>query len=429
MGKIQSFFIGHHLRAAEDDFERAKIQLIFNFFIFYFIISICFIPYIFYYKIRAFTYINLGLYLMYIMPFAMLKFFRSYESASFVLSFSIVLSASFNSVFNNGLLTPNISVWFFIAVAFGAYVMRTRYTVALVVIMYICLSVIDWLKYNNRLFINPYFSEKANLNATPFIMVVTFPLILMLFIEYVRSKRRAISSFKTALREKDTILGKVAHDLRNPIGGAISCIDLYKLDKQQGKTQEGDRFLDFARESCERALGHIEELLDASALRDVSTRLLTVESVRVSPFVQSIIEGYIPRARKKSIVLTFETESDDVTASINLLKFSRVIENVIANAIKFTPDNGTISVNVSRDEHRACIRIADSGIGIPTELQANLFEEFTPSARPGTKNERSTGLGMSITKKIVELHGGQIWFDSEEGQGTTFYIALPSDQD
>ena len=94
--------------------------------------------------------------------------------------------------------------------------------------------------------------------------------------------------------------------------------------------------------------------------------------------------------------------------------------------MKFTPDGGTIRVSLARRDTAVLLTIADTGVGIPAALQAGLFEKFTKARRTGLRGEKSTGLGMSIIKTIVDLHQGRIWLDSTEGQGTTFYIELPA---
>ena len=424
MERIRAYFIGHHLARAEDSFEAAKIRLVFSFFATYFLVALAFIPYLFTYKIPLFTYINLGGYALYLLPFVLLRVTRSYEIPSFLFAMAIVLAASANSVFNNGLLTPNISVWYFIAVAFGAYTLRPRYTVSLVVIMYVCLSNIDWLRYHDRLSLNPYFSVKANLDATPFIMVLSFPLILKLLLEYVRSKQRAISELKEVIREKDAILGVVAHDLRNPVGAAVSCMELVRLDIRRHKETEALRIVDVAEDSCRRALGHIGELLEAASLRE-DPRQLTRAEEDAGPFILSVVETFRPLALKKGIGLNFELPSEPMMIFIDRRRFSRVLDNLISNAVKFTGEGGRIDVSAARSAGRTVIAVSDTGIGIPESMRDTLFNEFTPAARKGTDNERSTGLGMSISKRIVELHGGEIRFESTEGKGTIFYVILP----
>jgi signal transduction histidine kinase len=315
-------------------------------------------------------------------------------------------------------------VWYFIAVAFCAYITRPRYILSLVIFMYVCLSVIDWLKYNDKLFINPHFSVKENLDATPFIMVLTFPLILKLLIEYVRSKQDAIAQVKATLSEKEKILGIVAHDLRNPMGGAVNCIEMSKKALENNNPENAFMFLAMADNTARMALAHMEELLELSSLRE-NSRPLHRQDEDLVPFIRSIVDVYVLQAKKKQITLRFDPQSSQVFISMNRLRFSRLLDNVISNAIKFTGNNGKIDVDVTGDDNYALITVKDTGIGIPNHLKETLFAEYTPSARKGTDNETSTGLGMSIAKKIITLHEGKIWFDSEEGKGTTFYIQVP----
>jgi len=115
-----------------------------------------------------------------------------------------------------------------------------------------------------------------------------------------------------------------------------------------------------------------------------------------------------------------------IYVSYDINKFQQVINNLISNAIKFTPDGGHISVSVHHRGNQAIVTVADTGIGIPAQLQAQLFDRFTKARRPGLRGEKTNGLGMSIIRMIVALHQGHITFESTEGQGTTFTITLPA---
>lgn len=425
MERLRSFFIGHHLASAEDSFEAARIKLIFNFFFYYLMVATAFVPFLFTYQVRSLTYISLVFYPLCAIPFILLRYSKSYEIPSFVFSIILIFNASTNSILNNGLLTPNISVWYFIAVAFGAYTLRLRYIITLLVLLYLNLSVINILRYNDLLNINPFFSDKENLNATPFIMIATFPLMFKLLTEYIRSKNQAISDLKSLIAEKDKILGVVAHDLRNPIGAAVSCIEICQKDWQRETGKPEHRFFKLASESCNRALGHMEDLLESCLLHD-NTRPIQTELTELAPFVSSIAEGYQPKALQKRIVLNFLSPNEKITANINKLRLSRAIDNLISNAIKFTHENGTIEISLYKEDGFAVIRISDTGIGIPEKLQNSLFEEFTPAARIGTADERSVGLGMYIVKQIVTFHGGDISFKTKENEGTSFFVRIPT---
>ncbi len=104
----------------------------------------------------------------------------------------------------------------------------------------------------------------------------------------------------------------------------------------------------------------------------------------------------------------------------------QVINNLISNALKFTPDGGSITISISEKDGIILISVADTGVGIPQKFHATLFDKFPESRRTGLKGEPSVGLGMSIIKTIVEWHHGEIWFESEENKGSTFYIRLPA---
>lgn len=111
---------------------------------------------------------------------------------------------------------------------------------------------------------------------------------------------------------------------------------------------------------------------------------------------------------------------------VNNDKFSRVISNLISNAVKFSHSNSTILITTQYTTESVLIKVADNGIGIPKQMQEVIFDKFTKAGRKGTAGEKSFGLGMSIVKQIVELHGGKIWLESEENKGTTIYIELKS---
>ena len=117
--------------------------------------------------------------------------------------------------------------------------------------------------------------------------------------------------------------------------------------------------------------------------------------------------------------------SDKLYLELDDFKFMQVSNNLISNAIKFTPDGGEITVALEEKEDRVLIRVADTGIGIPEKFHATLFDKFTRARRTGIKGEPSVGLGMSIIKTIVEWHQGKIWFESRENKGTTFFIEVP----
>jgi two-component system sensor histidine kinase VicK len=118
--------------------------------------------------------------------------------------------------------------------------------------------------------------------------------------------------------------------------------------------------------------------------------------------------------------------SEEVHAELDPVKLRQVLDQLLSNAVKFTPQGGRVAVALAQQPGHVLLSVADEGVGIPERLHPVLFDRFTKARRPGLRGEKSTGLGMFITRALVERHGGRIWFESREGAGTTFYVQLPA---
>ena len=166
-----------------------------------------------------------------------------------------------------------------------------------------------------------------------------------------------------------------------------------------------------------------QEFLESINIELIKRRVDLVQTIRES------IEEYQLTEEKTGKTFRFRTSSEPIYMYLDDYKFMQAINNLISNAIKFTPDGGEIVVDVEdkekEKEKAVLITIADTGIGIPEKYHATLFEKFTRARRTGIKGEPSVGLGMSIVKTIVEWHQGKIWFQSQENKGTTFYLEVP----
>ena len=232
-------------------------------------------------------------------------------------------------------------------------------------------------------------------------------------------------------REKDSILGVVAHDLNNKLGGIVGYLDLMTLQFDELGDDRKFFMLNKLKDIGNDTTEIVADLLDFAKLDSSSSDIIYLKT-EISAFISNYYDNYYPKAKKKNIRITQHIcENCECLVSLNKARFSRVLDNLISNAIKFTSDGGEISIGLDQDKNdtsRIVISITDNGIGIPQELQKDLFIPFTKSGRSGTNNEQSTGLGLSIVKKIVDQHRGSIWFESEEGVGTTFYVSLPKVQ-
>lgn len=140
--------------------------------------------------------------------------------------------------------------------------------------------------------------------------------------------------------------------------------------------------------------------------------------------LKSLVQEYLETEKQINLKFDFRISAEPVFVEIDEAKFLQAISNLISNAIKFTPDGGTITITLEKQQTTALITIADTGIGIPQRFHAGLFDKFNNARRTGLKGEPSVGLGMSIIKTIVEWHEGKIWFESEVNKGSKFFIEI-----
>ncbi|GGN11540.1 hypothetical protein GCM10010967_54310 [Dyadobacter beijingensis] len=214
----------------------------------------------------------------------------------------------------------------------------------------------------------------------------------------------------------------VAHDLRNPIGGINALCSL--LQDEDTSSEEARQYVDLIRESSTSCLHMISDLLQTDF--DFKETELQKKPVDLPVFLDHAIMLLTFRAAEKNQRLVLD-ELPSVTINADPDKLLRVLNNLIVNAIKFSAEGETIRVNVSHDDKGVTIAIEDNGLGIPKTAIPGIFDPFTTSKRAGTAGEQAFGLGLYISKQIVEAHGGRIWFETEEGDGTTFYIFLPGE--
>lgn len=225
--------------------------------------------------------------------------------------------------------------------------------------------------------------------------------------------------------DKDRIMSILAHDINNKISIGLGYLDLIKLTKQVSPTSELHNYLDQAINAGKSCSELVEELRDYGKLSNESNEV-TLKTNNVVKILARLVEAHQPKALAKKIPLLFEFQKDVIFCDIHQAKFARIIENLLSNAIKFSSEQQRVSVTVTSASGKVRITVADQGIGIPEDISTQLFSAFTNSGRSGTHNEKSTGLGLYIVKKLVEQHRGRVWFESKEGQGSQFFIELPA---
>ena len=243
---------------------------------------------------------------------------------------------------------------------------------------------------------------------------------------FVHELKRRKDKLEKLNKSKDRILATVAHDIRNPITGIEGMLGILaeQLEKINPEDQE---LIDLSIKSCKKAQSLIQELLDISLIESEDYHLDT-EVIHLEQYLKGVISQFRAKAEEKDIELKLKIDPESLKAEVDTKNFSRVIENIISNAIKFT-EQGKVELYTKEKEDDVIIEIRDTGIGIPEKLKDYIFDKFSRARRLGTKGESTTGLGMSIVKSIVEKHGGRVWLESQEGKGTVFFITLPKHQE
>lgn len=186
---------------------------------------------------------------------------------------------------------------------------------------------------------------------------------------------------------------------------------------------ELDKMVKMIEETSERSIRLIREFVKMEFLQSQHAELVK-KRVDIVKELREIVEQYKNSENEISKEIHFHISSEQIFVALDVYKFSQVINNLISNALKFTENEGIIKLSIQDKQEKVLIKVADNGIGIPAKYHENLFDKFNKARRPGLRGEPSVGLGMSIIKTIIDWHGGKIWFDSEEGRGSTFYIEL-----
>lgn len=220
---------------------------------------------------------------------------------------------------------------------------------------------------------------------------------------------------------RDDVLHVVSHELRGPLGVLVMAADSFATDAKLNASVEKQRaFADRVVRQVRRMLTIVDDLLDASRI-DAGELRVEPKSAELVGVVRDAIDRIRPSLKRHEITLH---APDAVQAQIDVDRIEQVIANLLTNAIKYSPDGGTIEVAVETNATEALVSVTDSGIGIPRDALPRLFERYYRA--PGSeKAAKGIGLGLFVTKRLVEAHGGRVEAVSEVGKGTTFSFTVP----
>jgi signal transduction histidine kinase len=240
--------------------------------------------------------------------------------------------------------------------------------------------------------------------------------------------QRANIELSEASRHKSQFLANVSHELRTPLNAIIGSTD-NMLDGIIGELNEKQaRYLARTQTNAEHLSLLIEDLLDLSVIESGKMDI-KAKNVSLTSLVIEVAESLRPVAEKKPVDLEIGSMDASLTAWADRDRIVQVLNNLIGNAVKFTPPKGKVTVAAQRDGNGwVQVSVADTGPGIPPEQADKIFDEFYQIPQPGGPKAKGMGLGLTIAKKLVEKHGGKIWVQSEPARGSTFFFTLPANE-
>lgn len=239
--------------------------------------------------------------------------------------------------------------------------------------------------------------------------------------ESLEKEKQARKTAENAIGMRDEMLAVVSHDLRNPLSVILGTADLLLIKKDIDP--KSAILLERIRKSVNYMLNMIKDLLDAYKID--SGKFSVEEGMsqqNVTALLTEILEVQEPLAQQKNIQLKLEIDSGLPDVYLNVEQIQRVFQNIIGNAIKFTPEGGTIRLSAKSGDGCVQFLIEDNGQGIDPELLPRIFDRFSQARKTAYLG---AGLGLAIAKGVVEAHGGRIWVESEINQGSKFGFSIP----
>lgn len=238
-----------------------------------------------------------------------------------------------------------------------------------------------------------------------------------------------VTSQQKEEQERKEFVSNVSHELRTPLTSVKSYVEALSDGAWQDK-EIAPQFLKVVQDETERMIRMINDLLSLSRM-DAGTTKLNLEYVNINELFNYILNRFDmiikkeedPKKKKYTIERFFTKK--DLWVEIDTDKFTQVIDNIMNNAIKYSPDGGVITARLLETHNHVIMSISDQGLGIPRKDLGHIFDRFFRVDKARSRKQGGTGLGLAISKEVVNMLGGQIWVDSVEGKGSTFYISLP----
>ncbi|MDB5097881.1 MAG: multi-sensor signal transduction histidine kinase [Cyanobacteria bacterium RYN_339] len=242
-----------------------------------------------------------------------------------------------------------------------------------------------------------------------------------------RELKQHAAALMKADRHKDEFLAVLGHELRTPLNFIMGFASVLE-DEVPGKLNDRQKnHVGKILAGADRMLRLVEDLLDVARIQ-AGKVAVERQPTPYALLVRDVVQSIVPLAESKGLTLEWEANSD-VVGQLDGPRVVQVLTNLLSNAVKFTPPGGRITVRARREADRVITEIEDTGLGIPAQDLARIFEKFQQLDMSATRDSGGAGLGLAIAKALVEAHDGEIGVRSEEGRGSTFWFALPLEAD
>ena len=222
---------------------------------------------------------------------------------------------------------------------------------------------------------------------------------------------------------KNEFLANISHELRTPLNSILGFSDILGTQLYGNLNSKQEEYINDIKVSATHLLGMINEVLDMSKI-EANAMKVVKSAFWISRAVDEVVNILSPLAQKKNIKL-IKNMAVDFEVFADYQKIQQILYNLVSNAIKYSPENDEVEISINSDDENFRILVHDNGIGIDKKYHGKIFAKFVQLDSAYTKKESSTGLGLTITKELVELHGGKISLISEVNNGSTFIVEIP----
>lgn len=225
---------------------------------------------------------------------------------------------------------------------------------------------------------------------------------------------------------KNEFVSTVSHELRTPLTAIKGSLDLLSTDVVKQQSEMSDELLANARRNSERLLNLINDILDIDKIKHGKLEY-KIERTELMPLIEQAVASNEPYGRQHNVTFKVTKRDDALLIDVDGFRLVQVLTNLMSNAAKFSPDNSVVEIMVEEQlsDETVVIAVKDYGCGIAEEFHDKIFKKFSQVDGSDIRKVGGSGLGLNISKAIVEYHEGQLTFDSAPGEGTTFYVVLP----